>query len=460
MNLPQAFCIRMENYLKEEYRAFMDSYHAPHTYALRLNLLKYPEGRPLKAFPFALRSVPWAEGGYYVSYEDHPGKHPLHEAGAYYIQEPSAMSVVPLLSPAPGDIICDLCAAPGGKSTQIAAGMQGRGLLVANEIIPSRARILSENIERLGIPNAVITGEPPERMSDHFQTFFDKILIDAPCSGEGMFRKDETAIREWSPANVKTCAIRQKMILEHADRMLKPGGVFVYSTCTFSESENEEMILTFLEEHPNYTIENWQNFFPKSTGIISCKNLPEAMRLFPHKLEGEGHFAARLRKSEITESVEKRKKKKTTERKKPPVDYFDFSQKYLTGSDDSVLQAYLHTNANFQLFGNELYLVPAEMISLRGLKLLRAGLHLGTLKKNRFEPAHALAKASAPHDFFQSFECSYETTLHFLRGETVSCPSDFKGWTPVCYEGLPLGFGKANNGTLKNHYPKGLRKKL
>lgn len=480
MRLPQNFCTRMEHFLGAESADFFKSYDGESAYGLRINLLKH-ELHPEK-LPFFLSPVSWCKEGFYASFDEHPGKHPLHAAGAYYIQEPSAMSVVTLLSPSPGEKICDLCAAPGGKSTQIAGRMQGEGLLVSNEIIPSRAKILAENLERFGVTNAVITNEAPDRMAVHFPEFFDKILVDAPCSGEGMFRKDETAINEWSEEQVGKCAERQKMILSCAEKMLKPGGTLVYSTCTFSEEENENVIRWFLENAPDFTLENWQDFFPENTGIVSGKNLKEAMRLFPHKLKGEGHFAARLKKNvddlSLDTGSDKPTRKKQAKKKtrnavsKPPSDFLDFLEHYVPAGPDapsqdsasaaphsgSILSLTLcEKDSRFELFGDELYLVPALMNTFEKLKTVRAGLHLGTLKKNRFEPSHALAKAAAPDDFSQSMECDFAQANAYLHGETLPCSSVFTGWVLVCYQGISIGWGKAGNGTLKNHYPKGLR---
>lgn len=457
MHLPQDFCTKMQQMLGSEAEAFFQSYEKEPAYGLRLNLLKYPDGRIPEHFPFSLTPVPWVREGFYASYEERPGKHPFHEAGAYYIQEPSAMSVVQLLDPAPGETLCDLCAAPGGKSTQIAARMHGEGLLVSNEMIPSRAKILSENIERFGVTNALVTNETPEGMAARFPEFFDKVLVDAPCSGEGMFRKDGTAVNEWSKEQPDICARRQKSILEQAEKMIKSGGNLVYSTCTFSEEENEEIIRWFLEKYPSFSLENWQDFFPENTGISSGNSLVETMRLFPHRLHGEGHFAARLRKKGAAQEKTEDKKKKKAARKKPPSDYLSFLETYLKQTDSLLSQRLFDKKSEYQSFGKELYLMPSGIPSLDGLKVLRAGLHLGTLKKNRFEPSHALAKAASSGDVFQVFTCDEAQAVSYLHGETFPCPSSLKGWVLVCYEGLSLGFGKAGNGILKNHYPKGLR---
>ena len=312
--LPSAFTERMMGQFEDrsEYEAFLESYNKERAYGLRYNPLKIDRGSFLRELSISLRAVTWAEEGFYYEASEHPGKHVLHEAGAFYIQEPSAMAVVEVLDPKPGERILDLCAAPGGKSTQIAGRMQGAGLLVSNEIIPSRAKILSQNIERMGVGNCVVCREEPKRLAEAFPVFFDRVLVDAPCSGEGMFRKDETAIAEWSPENVTMCAARQRDILKQAAGMVTPGGVLVYSTCTFSIEENEGTIRDFTKEHPEFTVEN--------VHINGIRGSDRTLRLWPHLIEGEGHFIARLRRVDgagrtdcrtiVEESMAARKKDK------------------------------------------------------------------------------------------------------------------------------------------------------
>ena len=246
MTLPGVFAERMQRLLGGEYEAFEESYGQARQYGLRCNLLKGTEEKFVGVMPFPLEKISWAREGFYYDAAAQPGRHVLHEAGAYYSQEPSAMAAVEVLAPEPGERILDLCAAPGGKSTQIAGRMQGQGLLVSNEIIGERARILSQNVERMGVAGCVVCSEKPERMAALFPSFFDRVLVDAPCSGEGMFRKEEEAREEWSLENVQMCAERQALILEEAAKMVKPGGVLVYSTCTFSPEENEGTISAFL----------------------------------------------------------------------------------------------------------------------------------------------------------------------------------------------------------------------
>lgn len=478
--LPEAFLIQRQPLLGEEWDSFLQSYDAPRAYGLRCNPL-----RSCEKLPFCLTPIPWVRDGYYYDPQEHPGKHPLHEAGAYYIQEPSAMAVVSLLDPQPGERICDLCAAPGGKSTQIAGMLKGQGLLVCNEPVASRARILSQNIERMGIPNALVCNESPERMAAHFPLLFDRVLVDAPCSGEGMFRKDDIAIEEWSPENVAQCAKRQKMILNDADLLLQPGGTMVYSTCTFSPEENEEMIAWFLHTHPDYTLVDWKETalgertaaLPNHAGLcggISHNTEPQAipdlsgaLRLWPHKVQGEGHFAARLHKAGSPTPLGRKKTKKSSGRSIPPSlaaavkQYQSFASDFLTEDHNHIVPNQL------ALFGDNLLQIPESVSSmfqtsttaqaLSGIKLVRTGLQLGIIKKNRFEPAHSLAKTLTPKQVRFSVSCSMTDATRYLHGETLSCENHLKGWTLVCYEGQPLGWGKAQNGLLKNHFPKGLR---
>lgn len=457
--LPQAFLKRMQAQLGEEYPAFLAAYEKKRLYGLRYNPLKTDKETFLKKMPFFLSPIEWAEEGFYYRPEEQPGKHVFHEAGAYYIQEPSAMAVAEVLAPKAGECILDLCAAPGGKSTQIAGKMMGEGLLITNEIISGRAKILSQNIERMGIGNAVVCNETPNRLADRFPGFFDRILVDAPCSGEGMFRKDETAIKEWSPQHVKMCADRQLSILEQAALMLKAGGILVYSTCTFSEEENEGVISTFADRHEEFTIER-------------------TMRLWPHKIEGEGHFIAELKKAKTssqdapdetvyTKTPHNKKKEKDKKSAIAQAGQLDkealricrsFLQETL-GAAGRIWDAF-EENGEWVAFGEQIYLAPKEMTQMSGLKILRPGLHLGSVTKNRFEPSHALALYLPPEAVNHCYEMTEKQAAAYLRGETLACDAALKGWMLLTIDGFGLGFGKAGGGMMKNHYPKGLRKDI
>lgn len=489
---PDAFLKRMRQMLGSEYEDFLAALEAERHPALRLNPLKLradgksaAESLAKLAKPgeitayedfFALLApVPWAENGYYYKTELQPGRHPCHEAGAYYIQEPSAMAPAECLDTRPGEKVLDLCAAPGGKSTQLAAKLKGRGFLLCNEIHPARARILSENIERMGVRNACVTNETPQRLLASFPAYFDKILVDAPCSGEGMFRKSETACEEWSLENVAMCAARQDEILDCAAGMLRPGGRLVYSTCTFAEEEDEGSVERFLTRHPDFRL------LPAETGKTGLQNcegrLPGTLKLMPHKVKGEGHFIALLEREQGAQMAgvpeappakssvrtaamadARRKRAKAAENSpgisdKYPDEYLTFCRENLRcipGWESDVRPI---------RFGDHLYLVPQEMPDMRGLRVLRPGLHLGELKKNRFEPSHALALALSGEEALRVLELDSadSRTFSYLSGETF--PADGgKGWYLICVNGFSLGWGKLADGIMKNHYPKGLRR--
>ncbi|MCD8391282.1 MAG: RsmB/NOP family class I SAM-dependent RNA methyltransferase [Firmicutes bacterium] len=444
MDLPEKFVSRMKHMLGAEYDNFYKALCEKPIYSgIRINTLK--DGARSAVFDELgeLKGVKWCESGFYADKKTVSGKHPLHAAGAFYFQEPSAMSAVEALPVEPGDFVLDLCAAPGGKSTHAAAKLGGTGLLVANEIIKKRADILSENIERMGIKNAVVTNEPPQRLAEKYPRFFDKIIVDAPCSGEGMFRKEPQAVTEWSGEHALSCAERQKNILESAVKMLKPGGYLVYSTCTFSEEENEGAA-EFLLNNYDMRLCEIPRLSMLSPGIsTAAHDMTFARRIFPHLQKGEGHFAALFQY--VGEGGEERaaKPKKTAVGDKREL-YRAFESEFLNTKLDGV----------FTLFGDNLYLMPFDL-DIDKIKVVRAGLHLGTLKKNRFEPSHALALALGADEIKYTVECDLETAQSYMRGEIIGCAD--RGWCAVTYKGFTLGWGKASNGALKNHYPKRLR---
>lgn len=461
--LPQDFMKRMQEMLGTEYDAFLQSYENTNYQALRINRLKGTVGdfRQICDFSGELSPVTWTCDGFYYPETLRPGKHPYHEAGVYYIQEPSAMMPAALLDAQPGERILDLCAAPGGKSTQIASAMQQQGILISNEIHPARAKILSENIERMGIRNAIVTNESPQSLSPRFPSYFDRIMVDAPCSGEGMFRKNDEAVSQWSPENVQLCADRQDEILDCAHQMLRPGGTLVYSTCTFATAENEGSISRFVTRHPDYE-------------IISQK------RLWPHEIKGEGHFVALLKKKDLSGSATyvhavSTGKSEILLRDNRPETVSQLKKKDKkkgrTDIDLTTLQDFLETTLSASLsgkietFGEQIYLLPEDAPSLEGLRVLRAGLHLGTILKNRFEPSHALALFLQPDDVANKVmltscdENEFRTARDFISGQTFPCDGT-KGWHLICLDGYSLGWGKAAGGIMKNHYPKGLRKVL
>ena len=430
--LPQAFLDRVKIQLGEEYPLFLQSLELPRAVALRFNPLKGATPR----LPFVRESVFWEKMGFYYDPEARPGLHPFHEAGVYYLQEASAMAPVTLLDPRPGERICDLCAAPGGKSTQIAGKLGVEGFLLCNEFNPKRAKILSRNVERMGISNALVTNAHPEELAKRLEGFFDRVLVDAPCSGEGMFRKEEAAVTDWSQETVEMCARRQREILHSAARLVRPGGRLVYSTCTFAPEENEQTVAGFLEEHPEFqpvaVDAPW--FTPAGPGQY---------RLWPHKLRGEGHFAAVLQRA-----GEESCQGDTPAGEKLPKLWQDFARE---------LGIQLPEGKAIT-FGTELYWAPVDMPSLKGLKVLRPGLELGTVKKDRFEPAHALALWLKTCKNVQDYPADSEQIRKYMGGDVVN--SQQKGWCLVTADGYSLGWGKGDGSVLKNHYPKGLRRPL
>ena len=516
--LPAVFSDKMCQILGDEYRDFTAACCDAPLRALRVNPLKRLKrssggqadpaacaASQIRAcFPDAsFKPVPWCPEGFYYEESEtfRPGRSPYHAAGVYYIQEPSAMTAAVCLGARPGEMILDLCAAPGGKSTQTAAAMQGEGLLIANEIMPSRAKTLSENIERMGIRNAVVTNESPRRLADAWSTRFDRILVDAPCSGEGMFRKNPDAVSEWSPEAVSFCAQRQDEILACAAGMLVPGGTIVYSTCTFSPEENEGTLTRFLNTHPDFCIaappfsDVQRSAFGFSSGRPDLypsapEEIRHAIRIYPHRAKGEGHFIAVLKKSgersvgsaaasaasqSCTRPAAGHKKSRkpgarTRAKGSRPAsekytsaaalqdDLYDICPGFLSDTEPRPLPAPLPAE-RLTAFGDQFYLLPEQTPDLTGIRVLRPGLHLGTIKKSRFEPAHALALALSAEQAAHSFDLMPDQAAAWIAGQTVSVPPETpSGWALITAGGYSLGWGKCAGGVMKNHYPKGLRR--
>ena len=464
MELPISFTNRMKEYLSEEYDAFIKSYELPEVKGLRMKNTEIAPGEILGA---VFDDVPWCENGYSYSNEEiRPGKNALHESGVYYIQEPSAMAPVEYLDVAPGDRVLDLCAAPGGKSTQIGVKLCGEGILISNEIMPDRARILSENIERMGISNALVISEDPRNISDRFAGYFDKILVDAPCSGEGMFRRSETAVNEWSLENVAICADRQEWILDEAAKMLAPGGTLVYSTCTFAKEEDEYQIKNFLDRHEEFSLSDMPLYGGMKKGFEGI-----GVRLWPHLVNGEGHYVCKLIKTcgnELNDENARIVKNPPAYGYEPDVskkdrtelkEMFAFFENCI--SKECKIYEDLTSERRLARFKDQVYMLPKDCPSLKGLKVLRPGLHLGTILKNRFEPGHALSHVLTVDDVRN--KCVLDLNLveikKYLNGETFIFDNN-NGWCVVFADKYPLGWGKNANGIVKNHYPKGLRKSL
>ena len=420
--LPEPFLKRMQERLGEKFPAFLASYETPPQKGLRVNALKISFEEFLRRAPFALGEKITAEGAYIA--EEKAGADPYHFAGLYYLQEPSAMRVAALAGEVKGKRVLDLCAAPGGKTTQLASYMGGAGVLVANEIEGGRAKILSQNVERMGISNCAVVNASPERLKELFPAYFDLVLVDAPCSGEGMFKKELSAVPEWSEANVLHCAVRQRAILDEAAGMVAGGGELIYSTCTFAEEEDEWQIADFLSRHPEFE---------------RC----EMKKILPHEGQGEGHFMARLSKRE----GERRSAKPYPVARNRAANeaFYAFAKEFFT----ELPQGEITTLAD-----GRMYLVPAGMPAL-GVRVLRLGVELGEWDGKIFKPAHALVMALGDKAK-RKIRLSREEAKKYLRGETLSAEIE-NGWCAVCVEEFPIGLGKVVNGTVKNHLPKGLR---
>lgn len=517
VQLPDAFINRMQMLLGDEYDAFFSSYDKPKYAGIRVNTLKISVEEFAAISPFELKPVPWCPTGFYVDENAKPGKHPYYHAGLYYIQEPSAMSPAEALNVVPGDRVLDLCAAPGGKSTQIGAKLQGKGVLVTNDISADRTKALAKNIELYGVKNAVVLNETPERIAGSFPNYFNKIVIDAPCSGEGMFRKDEDMIRQWEKHSVEKCTLMQRDILRTAASLLAPGGTIVYSTCTFAPEENEGMIAEFLQQNPDFTVVP----LPVASGLSSGRPdwIPETIaaddaikaetagcgRLWPHKIEGEGHFLAVLRHTGEEDAATRevlleetlmepelgRARKQARDRHKSHerdrAGHASHTGKknkargvgLNTGADEQEMigswtvfaseQLALKHNEPPMLFGGNVYLSPLTKDRLNGLKTVRPGWYVGTVKNGRFQPGHPLATALHEDEAVRVLELSSDEgeVVRYLKGETLEIPpsriicqdqtSSPKGYVLVTVDGYSLGWGKWLDGMLKNEYPAGWR---
>ncbi|WP_312071654.1 RsmB/NOP family class I SAM-dependent RNA methyltransferase [Anaerotignum propionicum] len=441
MELPIQYTEKMQKLLGEEYPRYLESFEESRYFGLRVNPLKLMPEVFLDQNVFSLTSVPWCNEGFYYAGDERPAKHPYYHAGLYYLQEPSAMSPGAILPIQPGERVLDVCAAPGGKSTQLGARLQGEGLLVANDISAGRAKALLKNIELFGIRNAVVMSEPPERLRERLPNFFDKILIDAPCSGEGMFRKEPDMVKSWNEEMLAFCQKEQAKILEACAEMLRPGGMMLYSTCTFAVEENEKSITDFLERHQEFSLVPIEKKYGFSAGI---GELSQCARLYPHKIKGEGHFLALMQKA--GNSHDALFSEEVCEKEKDILPYLEFEKE--------VLKTKL--SGTFKIFGDSLYLLPKGMPTMKGLRALRTGWQLGTLKKGRFEPSQAFAMGLFKEEVtsVEDFPLGDDRVIRYLKGETVEADGK-EGWILVCVDGFPLGWAKRQGGRLKNKYAVG-----
>ncbi|MDF2511412.1 MAG: hypothetical protein K0S04_1278 [Herbinix sp.] len=466
MNLPKLFEDRMRTLLGEEYEAYLQCYNKPHFGGLRVNTLKSTPEEFEKICPFSVNRIPWVWNGYYYDTQEQPSKHPYYYAGLYYIQEPSAMTPASLLPIEKGDKVLDICAAPGGKSTELGAKLGGEGLLVSNDISNSRAKALLKNIELFGIRNALVTSEAPNKLVDYFPEYFDKILIDAPCSGEGMFRKSPAIMKNWEQYGVDYYNKLQKEIIIFAARMLKPGGFMLYSTCTFSPEENEGTIAYLLEEYPEFEVVNaipkeelqkelgisYEGFdYGKPEWVNGKEELKHCIRLWPHKINGEGHFITLLHKRNEGES---NSVKDISSLAKPKNSLSDEAIEFFKQLKFPIKQEQLVVHED------RVYLLPEGLPNLKGLRILRQGLLLGEMKKQRFEPSQALASAMTISDYDKLIQLSVEdpNVIRYLKCEAIELEGDYEdGWYLVCVENHPLGWIKVAKNNFKNKYLPGWR---
>ena len=459
-HLPAAFEDKMRALLGAEYEEYERCFDEPRHYGLRVNTAKISVEEFLKIAPWPLEPVPWIRNGFYYDGEKYqPAKHPYYFAGLYYLQEPSAMTPADRLPVEPGDRVLDVCAAPGGKATELGAKLNGTGILAANDLSSSRAKGLLKNLELFGIGNVLILSEEPGRLVPYFKGYFDKILIDAPCSGEGMFRKDRKMIRAWEEHGPDYFSKIQRSIVTQAAEMLREGGMLLYSTCTFSPEENEQTIEYLLQEYPQFEIcemEGYEGFAQgmPEVSLTGDERLKKTVRIFPHRMKGEGHFLALLKKGS------------QTDRARPAANPGQGSR---AGKLPPELEVYLASvkremdPARMDIRGDKVYYMPEDVPPLKGIRFLRTGLLLGELKKKRFEPSQAFAMNLKKEEYEHIIDlpASDERIIKYLKGETldvedVTLPGE-KGWYLVCVDGYPLGFGKLASQTLKNKYLPGWR---
>jgi NOL1/NOP2/sun family putative RNA methylase len=477
IDIPPGFLQLQRDLLGEKFKRFTSTYEELPVDGLRTNSLKTSAQRLQDLLEVPLESIPWCQAGFRLPRATKTGRRPYHAAGLYYLQEPSAMAVAEILSPQPGERILDLSAAPGGKATHLAALMQNRGFLLANEIHAQRARELLENLERWGARNTAITNETPERLAEAFGAFFDRVLVDAPCSGEGMFRKSEAARRDWSPEFVRGCSLRQGEILKQAGRLVKPGGYLLYSTCTFNPLENETVVARFLDEFPEFStaaVPARPGFEPgrpewiEDAGISdrACQQLKHAVRIWPHTAPGEGHFMALLKRNGEAETSGLSRGRKEAQPALPVA----ARQTFQSFSQDCLVPGLgLAESQELRLVGSHLYQSPQELHlppGSRELRWLRPGWWLGTFKGSvrsanayaLFEPSHALALALQKGETmrFIDYAAQSDEIQAYLRGETLNSPGE-EGWTLVFVDGFPLGWARRKAGVLKNYYPHSLR---
>lgn len=452
MKLPDKYVEKMKTLLDSEYEEYIKSFEEKSVDGIRINTLKTDKDNFRSFCDYQLEDVKWCEEGFYCGENDKPGKSVFHHAGLFYVQEPSAMSAAAVLPSGYGMKVLDLCAAPGGKTTQTAIKMCNSGLLFANDISSARAKAIVKNVELMGIKNCIVMSEDPQNITDRFRGFFDCILIDAPCSGEGMFRRKSDVIKSWDEEMLRFCEKTQREILDSAEKMLKCGGYIVYSTCTFSPDEDERVIEDFLNQHSDFELMEIDESFGFEKGrpqwtISQDEKFSRCKRIWPHKMRGEGHFIALMRKDGCDINDDYEKEKSDNDRR---IEIFKkFADENLNTKFEGI----------FKVINDNIYLLPEDTPKLKGLRVLRSGLLLGEFKKDRFEPSQALAMFLKKEEAKNHCDFSFddERIIRYLKGETVEAETEKDSWCLVCAGGFPLGWAKAQKGRLKNKYQVGWR---
>jgi NOL1/NOP2/sun family putative RNA methylase len=458
MTLPDQFIMRMQALLGAEAEALLAALNQPPLAGLRVNPLKLSSEQLSALVNWSLEPVPWCPAGFIVPESVQPGKHPYHAAGLYYLQEPSAMAVAEALAPAPGELVLDLAAAPGGKATHLAALIGDQGLLVANELERSRTAALASNLERWGVRNALITNASAERLAERWGACFHRVLVDAPCSGEGMFRKSTTARQEWSAKTVQGCSVRQQRLLATAADLVRPGGMLAYSTCTFAPEEDEQVVAQFLAQHPNFELRaiTLPQADPGRADWVAADltrtELALTARFWPHRVPGEGHFVALLQRvaGDVVDLP-------TAMLERVPRAACAAWQSFVAATLTHDPAEGMHLISR----GSQIYALPADLPPVAGLSVVRAGLWLGTLQRDRFIPAHSLALALPATGVQQRFELAPDDPrlVRYLQGHPLPEPG-LAGWLLLTVSGFPLSWGRRAQGIIKNAYPKGLRRPL
>lgn len=463
LKLPTDYTDKMKALLGDEYPAYIDAFSKPRLYGLRVNTLKISTAEFEKICPFPITKIPYIDNGYFYDGDLYqPAKHPYYFAGLYYLQDPSAMTPASRIPVSRDNKVLDLCAAPGGKSTELAAKLAGTGLLVANDISAKRAKALQKNIELFGVRNSLITTEYPEKLSRFFNGYFDRILIDAPCSGEGMFRKDPDMIKAWDTDSPKKYAAMQKDIVKYAVLMLAPGGYLLYSTCTFSPLEDEETVMEILRLDKRLSlcdIAPYEGFAKGRPDVVKngISDLEKCVRIFPHKMDGEGHFLALFHMEESDEThtdiASSKRNNKSNKKKISKEDLASFEE----------FRSHLKINMDTKDIESHegMLFYDKNIPEAKGLSFLRKGLFLGECKKKRFEPSQALAMAirSDEYDNILNLSADDDRVIRYLKGETISAEGSDEndGLILICVDGYPLGWGKKQRQTIKNKYHSGWR---